>query len=165
MLQRADVERYRENRQDEIDSAAEYGAMAASEPDPKIAKVYSNLAKMEEAHIAFWEDRLRSAGETVGDRRPFWRSRVIASIARRLGPDAVLSTMAAKEAADRNVYVKQPEDQRNPDELAGAMAYPGSGSTAAYAAPRVERKLSGQTGGKASRRGRQCASRRRARRE
>jgi vacuolar iron transporter family protein len=80
MAQRSDVERYRENRQDEIDSAAQYGAMAASEPDPKIAKVYSNLAKMEEAHIAFWEDRLRSAGETVGERRPSWRSRVIAWI-------------------------------------------------------------------------------------
>jgi VIT1/CCC1 family predicted Fe2+/Mn2+ transporter len=109
MLQRPDVERYRENRQDEIDSATEYSAMAESEPDPKIAKVYSNLARMEEAHVAFWEDRLRSAGETVGERRPSWRSRVIAWIARRLGPDAVLSTIAAKEAADRNVYVKQPE--------------------------------------------------------
>ena len=109
MAQQADIERYRENWQDEVDSAAEYRAMAASEPDPKIAKVYSNLAKMEEAHIAFWEERLRSAGEKVGERRPSWRSRVVAWIARRLGPDAVLSTIAAKEAADRNVYVKQPE--------------------------------------------------------
>src|ERR1700735_1214815 len=109
MLQRADVERYRENWQDEVDSAAEYRAMAETERDPKIAKVYSNLAKIEEAHITFWEDLLRSAGETVGDRRPSWRSRVIAWIVRRLGPDAVLSTIAAKEAADRNVYVKQPE--------------------------------------------------------
>jgi VIT1/CCC1 family predicted Fe2+/Mn2+ transporter len=109
MTQRADVERYRENWQDEVDSAAEYRAMAATEPDPKIAKVYSNLASMEEVHIAFWEERLRSAGEKVGERRPSWRSRVIARIARRLGPEAVLSTIAAKEAADRNVYVKQPE--------------------------------------------------------
>jgi vacuolar iron transporter family protein len=109
MTQRADVERYRENWQDEVDSAAEYGAMAASEPDPKIAKVYSNLAKMEEDHIAFWEERLRSAGGRVGERRPSWRSRVVVWIARRLGPIAVLSTIAAKEAADRNVYVKQPE--------------------------------------------------------
>jgi VIT1/CCC1 family predicted Fe2+/Mn2+ transporter len=109
MAQPADVERYLENWQDEIDSAAEYRAMAASESDPKIAKVYSNLAKMEEAHIAFWEERLRSAGATVGQRRPSWRSRVVAWIAGRLGPDAVLSTIAAKEAVDRNVYVKQPE--------------------------------------------------------
>src|SRR3984893_4986664 len=109
MAQLPDVERYRENWQDEVDSAAEYRAMAASESDPKIAKVYSNLAKMEEAHIAFWEERLRSAGARVGERRPSWRSRVVAWIARRLGPDAVLSTIAAKEAMDRNVYVKQAE--------------------------------------------------------
>ena len=109
MPQPSDVERYRENWQDEVDSAAEYRAMAASESDPKIAKVYSNLAKMEEAHIGFWEDRLRSAGATVPERRPSWRSRVLAWIAKRLGPDAVLSTIAAKEAVDRNVYVKQPE--------------------------------------------------------
>ena len=85
MAQPGDVERYRENWQDEIDSAAEYRAMAESEPDPKIAKVYSNLASMEEAHIAFWEEKLRSAGEKVGERRPSWRSRVVAWIARRLG--------------------------------------------------------------------------------
>jgi vacuolar iron transporter family protein len=109
MTQQADVERYRENWQDEVDSAAEYRAMSESEPDPKIAKVYSNLASMEEAHIAFWEEKLRAAGETVGERRPSWRSRVVAWIARRLGADAVLSTIAAKEAMDRNVYVKQPE--------------------------------------------------------
>jgi vacuolar iron transporter family protein len=109
MTQIVDVERYRENWQDEIDSAAEYRAMASSEPDPKIAKVYSNLAKMEEAHIGFWEERLRAAGEKVGERRPSWRSRAIMWIAKRLGADAVLSTIAAKEAADRNVYVKQPE--------------------------------------------------------
>ena len=109
MAQPADVERYRENWQDEIDSAAEYRAMAESEPDPKIAKVYSNLARMEEAHIGFWEDKLRAAGESVGERRPSWRSRALAWLARRLGADAVLSTIAAKEAMDRNVYVKQPE--------------------------------------------------------
>ena len=109
MTQPADVERYRENWQDEVDSAAEYRAMASSETDPKIAKVYSNLAKMEEAHIGFWEERLRAAGEKIGERRPSWRSRVVVWIAKKLGPDAVLSTIAAKEAADRNVYVKQPE--------------------------------------------------------
>ncbi len=109
MAQLTDVDRYRENWQDEVDSAAEYRAMAEGEPDPKIAKVYSNLASMEEAHIAFWEEKLRSAGARVGERRPSWRSSVLAWIARRLGADAVLSTIAAKEAMDRNVYVKQPE--------------------------------------------------------
>jgi len=61
----ADARRYLENWQDEVDSAAEYRAMSASEPDPRLAKVYANLAAMEEGHIGFWEDRLRRVGAKV----------------------------------------------------------------------------------------------------
>jgi VIT1/CCC1 family predicted Fe2+/Mn2+ transporter len=101
--------RYRENWQDEVDSAAEYRAMAAAEPDPRLAMVYARLATMEDAHIAFWEKRLRDAGASVPPRRASWRSRALGAIARRLGPDLVLATIAAKEEADQNVYVNQPE--------------------------------------------------------
>ena len=105
----SDARRYLENWQDEVDSAAEYRAMTASEPDPRLAKVYSNLAAMEEGHIAFWEERLRGVGAKVPPRRASWRSRVLAGIARRLGPDLVLATIAAKEAVDQNGYMNQPE--------------------------------------------------------
>src|SRR4030095_5562046 len=101
--------RYLENWKDEFDSAAEYRAMAAAEPDPRLAKVYASLAAMEEAHIAFWEKRLRDAGASMPSRRACWRSRVLSAIVRRLGPDLVLATIAAKEEVDQNVYVKQPE--------------------------------------------------------
>jgi VIT1/CCC1 family predicted Fe2+/Mn2+ transporter len=104
-----DVKRFLENWQDEVDSAAEYRALAAAEPDPKVSQVYSNLARMEEAHIAFWEDRLRLAGAPVHERLPSWRSRVLSWVARRFGPEAVLSTIAAKETADRNGYAGQEE--------------------------------------------------------
>src|SRR5438309_1903912 len=106
---RSETARYLENWQDEVDSAAEYRAMAAGEPDPRLAKVYANLAAMEEAHIAFWEARLRTAGAPVPPRRPSWRRRVLEEIARRFGPELVLATIAAKEEVDQNVYVKQPE--------------------------------------------------------
>src|SRR2546425_5187773 len=109
MSGRAEIPRYLENWQDEVDSAAEYRAVAAAEADPRLAKVYSNLAAMEEAHIAFWEDRLRKAGASVPRRLPSWRSRVLGWIARRFGPELVLPTIAAKEAVDQNAYVKQPE--------------------------------------------------------
>ena len=101
--------RYLENWQDEVDSAAEYRAMVAAEPDPRLAKVYANLAAMEETHIAFWEKRLRDAGVPVPPRRASWRSRVLGAIARWLGPDLVLATISAKEEADQNVYVRQAE--------------------------------------------------------
>jgi len=109
MSEPSDARRYRENWQDEVDSASEYRAMAASEPDPRLAKVYANLASMEEGHIGFWEDRLRRAGATVPPRRASWRSRVLSAVARRFGPDMVLATIAAKEVADQNGYVRQPE--------------------------------------------------------
>src|SRR5216117_381121 len=109
MSDRDEIQRYLENWQDEVDSAAEYRAMAAAEADPRLAKVYSNLAAMEESHIAFWEDRLRKAGGSVPSRRPSWRSRVLGAIARRFGPELVLPTIAAKEAVDQNAYLKQPE--------------------------------------------------------
>src|SRR5438093_2214902 len=109
MSDRDETARYLENWQDEVDSAAEYRAMATAEADPRLAKVYANLAAMEEAHIAFWEDRLRKAGASAPRRRPSWRSRVLAGIARRFGPELVLPTIAAKEEVDQNAYVKQPE--------------------------------------------------------
>src|SRR5467141_1723106 len=109
MGDRSERARYLENWQDEVDSAAEYRAMATGESDPRLAKVYTNLAAMEEAHIAFWEARLRAAGAPIPPRRPSWRSRVLGGIARRFGPELVLATIAAKEEVDQNVYVKQPE--------------------------------------------------------
>jgi VIT1/CCC1 family predicted Fe2+/Mn2+ transporter len=109
-----DIRRFRENWQDEVDSASEYRALAAVEPDPKIAEVYSNLARMEETHITFWEDRLRHAGAAVRERVPSWRSRILGWVARRLGPEAVLSTIAAKESADRNGYAVQAETRGTP---------------------------------------------------
>src|SRR5499426_76121 len=109
MADSADARRYLENWQDEVDSASEYRAMAASEPDPHLAKVYANLAAMEEGHIKFWEERLRRAGAPVPPRRASWRSRLLAALARHLGPDLVLATIAAKETVDQNAYAKQPE--------------------------------------------------------
>ena len=52
---------------------------------------------------------MRDAGAPVPPRRVSWRSRVLSAIARRLGPDLVLATIAAKEDVDQNFYVTQPE--------------------------------------------------------
>jgi hypothetical protein len=50
--------RYLENWQDEVDSAAEYQAMAVAEPDPRLAKVYANLSRR-------WRKAHRVLGETL----------------------------------------------------------------------------------------------------
>src|SRR2546428_10424325 len=103
MGDRSETARYLENWQDEVDSAAEYRAMATGEPDPRLAKVYTNLAAMEEAHIAFWEARLRTAGAPGPPRRPSWRSRGLGGSARRFWPELGVATTAGEEGGDPQV--------------------------------------------------------------
>jgi VIT1/CCC1 family predicted Fe2+/Mn2+ transporter len=104
-----DIKRFWSNRQDEVDSASQYHAMAASEPDPDVAKIYRELAAVEEKHAAFWEQQLRDAGIDPGPRRPSWRARVLAWTARRLGARSVLPTIAKKEMSGRDEYTRQSE--------------------------------------------------------
>lgn len=54
-----DVARWRANLQGEVDGAAVYRAMAASERDASLATVYVKLAEAEERHGALWEAKLR----------------------------------------------------------------------------------------------------------
>src|SRR5271157_2660874 len=92
-----DASRYRANLRAEIDSATVYRAMAAAEKSPQLASVYVRLAEVEERHLSFWEDRLRSIGVDPGPRRPSWRARVMAFLAHRFGPRVVLPTVATLE--------------------------------------------------------------------
>src|SRR5690349_20269081 len=106
-----DVARYRDNRQDEINSAALYRTLAALEPQQQLSQIYERLATVEERHARFWERHLRAAGEAVPPPQPSWRARVLIWLARRLGPQWVLPTIAASERVDRHIYDRQPEAQ------------------------------------------------------
>jgi len=72
-----DLRRFRANRQGEVDSAAQYRAMAAAEPDAGVARIYRELAEVEEKHAGFWETKMRDAGVDPGPRRASWRARVL----------------------------------------------------------------------------------------
>ena len=104
-----DLHRFRANRQDEVDSAEQYRAMASAEPDSSIARIYRELADVEEKHAGFWEVQLRQRGVDPGPRVPSWRARVLAWIARRLGSRIILPTVAQKEAVLRDDYARQSE--------------------------------------------------------
>src|SRR5215831_4964869 len=103
------IRRYRENWQDEIDSAAHYRAMAVGESDDAVARVYRALAAMEDTHAGFWEGQLRTAGVEPGPRRPSWRARLLAWIARCFGAQLILPTVARREYTSRNDYLQEPE--------------------------------------------------------
>jgi len=99
--------RYRANLQGEIDSATLYRALAEVEANPQIAEVYKRLASVEEAHAEFWRKRLGKLGSRLP--RPGFRSRALAWLARRFGPDVVLPVINTLEQTDSGQYDKQPE--------------------------------------------------------
>lgn len=105
------VTRYRANFQDEIDSAALYRALADAEKDPRIADVYRRLAATEEKHAAFWEARLQDAGTSAPPRRAGWRTRLLARLARRFGPQLVLPALVGMEQGDSRAYGVQAESR------------------------------------------------------
>lgn len=111
MNRKSDAARYFENRQEEIDSAAQYHAMADAESRPTVADVYRKLAGIEEKHIAFWEKRLSDAKVSFGPRAPSTRARVLMWLAKRFGAQLILPTVASQEYTGRNAYLKQPETQ------------------------------------------------------
>ena len=117
----ADRRRRRANLQGEVDGGALYTALAESEPDENLSKVYRRLAAIEAAHAQFWRGRMRKAGERPPDLRPSLRARSLGWLARRFGPAFVLPTVAAGEARDSSAYDDQadaaaaglPKDERS----------------------------------------------------
>ena len=138
--QRSDnVERYRANWQEEVDSAARYLAMAESETDAGRAQVYRDLAAMEDKHAGFWEKRLTQSGVVVGPRKLSTRARILIWLARRFGPEAIVATVASDEQAGRTGYDSQPETQgtrmrsqeRMHARILGSLARSGRGASGA----------------------------------
>ncbi len=117
MTKTPDISRYLANRQKEIDGAALYLTLAEIEKKPEMADVYRRLAASEEKHTAVWEAKLKEAGAKFPPRRPSWRARTLAALAKRFGPQFILPTITGNEKADSRAYDGQPESEAA--ELAG----------------------------------------------
>ena len=104
-----DIDRYRSNLRGEVDSATLYRALATAEPNPQLKEVYGRLAAVEEAHAQFWRSRLDRLGAKAGRVGFGWRTRALAWLARRFGPDLVLPIIQTLERSDMTQYDRQPE--------------------------------------------------------
>lgn len=101
--------RYRANLQGEVDGAALYRALAETETDPQLKEIYGRLASVEEGHAEFWTRQLNRIGSRVTRLVPGWRTRALAWLARRFGPQFVLPTISRLEQRDVGHYDRQPE--------------------------------------------------------
>ena len=101
--------RYRANLLGEVDGAALYRALADAEADPRLKDVYGRLAAAEEGHAEFWRKQLDRVGAHAGRLGLGWRTRALAWLARRFGPQFVLPTVNTLEQRDSGQYDAQAE--------------------------------------------------------
>jgi VIT1/CCC1 family predicted Fe2+/Mn2+ transporter len=95
------------NLRHEVDSAFLYDTLASLEQTPPLSEVYRRLATVERRHAEQWSAQLREAGGSVPPLAPSLRARLLAWLARRLGPALVLPTLVSLEQVDSHAYALQ----------------------------------------------------------
>ena len=105
------IQRYRDNLQDEIDGAALYTVLAEHEKDATRKDLFLQLAQAEDEHAEVWREKLKAAGKNEAPGGPSFKTRLMIHLVRRFGPGFVLPVVAANEYADRNKYASQPDAQ------------------------------------------------------
>ncbi|MCL1593064.1 MAG: VIT1/CCC1 transporter family protein [Actinomycetia bacterium] len=111
MAERADIERYRQNLQDEVDGAAMYRALADIEEEPALVELYERLAATEERHGGLWKEKLVEAGEDPGEVAVSRRARMLIWLSAKMGTGVLVSTIARDERSGQFMYDDQPETE------------------------------------------------------
>jgi vacuolar iron transporter family protein len=102
---------FREHWADEMDGAAMYRALADRAAGEQ-REIFLELAKAEERHAGHWAAKLVELGEPEPrpeDHRRGAKTRLLAWLARRFGPGAVLPLVERAEVADAGHYDGVPE--------------------------------------------------------
>jgi VIT1/CCC1 family predicted Fe2+/Mn2+ transporter len=106
---KADIARYRENLQGEIDAIALYSLLAEKEAAGTLNDFYVRMVRVETIHADVWRAQLEAGGVDTSRMSPAWRARVLMFVARHFGPSLVVPTIAEHEASDEAMYDDQPE--------------------------------------------------------
>jgi VIT1/CCC1 family predicted Fe2+/Mn2+ transporter len=106
---KADIARYQENLQGEVDAIALYSLLVEKERSGTVKDFYTRMVDVETVHANVWRAQLEAAGVATGKMGPAWRTRVLMFIARHFGPSLVVPTIAEREASDQAMYDDQPE--------------------------------------------------------
>jgi VIT1/CCC1 family predicted Fe2+/Mn2+ transporter len=115
---------FEEMREDELDSAALYRALADAS-EGRRREVLNRLAEAEERHAGHWERLLREAGITdFPPPRRTLRTKLLSTLAHRFGADTVLPLVLRLEAADAAKYrdVAEAPETMSAEEMAHGRA-------------------------------------------
>lgn len=91
--------------QDEADAAYLYRELASLELNPDKAKIYDQLAKVEDRHVQVWVKVLKESGFEPVVPKPGVRPRIMAWLARRFGPGFLLPSLLEEEGREVKNYL------------------------------------------------------------
>lgn len=90
---------------EETQSAWLYRALATSEEDGRIAALFVSLADAADAQARVWRDTAARDGQSIpGDFQPSRRARLVARLARRIGPRRMRPALAALKIRGLSAY-------------------------------------------------------------
>ncbi|MEO7455554.1 MAG: VIT1/CCC1 transporter family protein [Gemmatimonadaceae bacterium] len=100
-----DLHAFEHHWQDEADAAYLYRLLSLAEPDPAKQDIYRRLAEVEDRHLEIWAGLLAQHGRTIGPHRPTARTRLLAFLGRRFGPNFLLPMLLAEEGREVKAYL------------------------------------------------------------
>lgn len=96
-------------------SAYLYRVIAEAEKEPLHRNLFTGLAQEAELQAGHWARKLAAASQAVpATYAPDFRSRVVATLVRRLGPKALRTPLAALKIRGLSVYDKTPPGHESP---------------------------------------------------
>ena len=91
--------------QDEIDAAYLYRTLAGLISDPKRKKIYSQLAEVEDKHVAIWKEQLEKYNQKIGELIPSTKAKFTSWFSNKFGPALLTRMMLKEEATEVKSYL------------------------------------------------------------
>ncbi len=104
------INMWKDHWQDEADAAFLYRRIAEAESDPQRRQVYSELAVLEDHHVARWAGLLHEVGLEVPIHRPSLRARLMALVGHVFGWRLLASLLLAEESREMKGYLRGSRD-------------------------------------------------------
>ncbi len=101
---------WKDHWQDEADAAFLYRRIATAESDPQRRQVYSELAVLEDHHVARWAGLLHEVGLEVPIHHPSPRARLMALVGHVFGWRLLASLLLAEEGREMKGYLRGSRD-------------------------------------------------------
>jgi vacuolar iron transporter family protein len=108
---------WREHWQDEGDAAFLYRHIAAAEQDPTRVKIFTDLAHVEDQHVARWTQVLHGSGVSLPPLRPSLRARIMLLVGRLFGWRLLTSLLLAEEGRETKGYLSAATNYDNADAM------------------------------------------------